>query len=378
MTNWLAGFAEWPVRRVAAPVAFAVAASAQAPAQAPAALSDSAYAQLVSALSEAPGYFDTDNLISNEDSYLHVVGTLKRLGVTGGTYIGVGPDQNFSYIAAVRPRIAFIVDIRRDNLLHHVLLKAMFALSRNRIEYLCLLFGREAPADTSGWGSRDIATLLAYIDRAPRSGAIASRVKARVLAQVRRSPVSLTAAEVATIARFHDAFVAQGPGLRFNTLGRAPQPYYPDYRRLLTETDLTGRQSGFLAHEADFRVVKSLQDRNLVVPVVGDFGGAVALPRIGAWMREHGEALSAFYASNVEQYLFRNGTFPRFAASVARLPRTARSVMLRSYFQGGHPQQAVGYHATQVAQSVDRFVAASAAGGFASYRDLVTRDIIRP
>src|SRR5437868_1817447 len=105
-------------------------------------LTDSAFAQLSARLSEAPGFFDTDNLISNEDSYLHVIGTLKRVGVTGGAYIGVGPDQNFSYIAAVRPRVAFIIDIRRDNLLEQLLFKSIFSLSRNRLEYLCFLFGK--------------------------------------------------------------------------------------------------------------------------------------------------------------------------------------------------------------------------------------------
>ena len=71
------------------------------------ALSDAAFAALIERLSEPGGYFDTDNLISNETSYLHVIGTLRELGVSGGAYIGVGPDQNFSYIAAIRPSIAF-------------------------------------------------------------------------------------------------------------------------------------------------------------------------------------------------------------------------------------------------------------------------------
>src|SRR5690349_9456597 len=100
--------------------------SAALRAQAPPALGDTAFAQLIASVSEAPGFFDTDNLISNEDSYLHVVGTLKRLGVTGGAYVGVGPDQNLSYIAAIHPRIAFIVDVRRENMLEHLLFKAIF------------------------------------------------------------------------------------------------------------------------------------------------------------------------------------------------------------------------------------------------------------
>jgi hypothetical protein len=357
-------------------VAFALAAPLIA--QAPRSLPDSTFARLVASLSEPSGYFDTDNLISNEDSYLHVAGTLRGLSSAGGAYIGVGPDQNFSYIAAARPRIAFIVDIRRDNLLHHLLLKSLFALSRSRVDYLCLLFGRQAPADTTGWGSRDIAALLTFIDTTRHSPDAAARTKSRVLEQVRRSPVPLSAADLATIARFHDTFITQGLALRFSSLGRAPQAYYPNYRRLLTETDLTGRQANFLAHEADFQFVRSLQLRNLIVPVVGDLGGGTAFPAVAAWLRASRESVTVLYTSNVEQYLFRDGTFGTFASTVARLPRTERSVMVRSYFQGGHPRQIAGYHATQVAQSMDTFAAVVAGRGFMSYRELVMWDFVRP
>src|SRR6185436_10490465 len=210
-------------------------------------------------VSEPPGYFDTDNLISNEDSYLHVVGTLNRIK-DAGAYLGVGPDQNFSYIAALKPRVAFIIDIRRDNLLEHLLFKSIFALSRNRLEYLCLLCGRTAPADTTGWGALDIAGLLSYTDTARRDAA----AQANVLEHAKRRSVQLSAKDVETIGRFHAAFVAQGPTLRFNTHGRPPQWYDPDLRQLLRETDRSGRQSSYLAHEADFQFVKSLAERNRV------------------------------------------------------------------------------------------------------------------
>jgi hypothetical protein len=111
-----------------------------------------------------------------------------------------------------------------------------------------------------------------------------------------------------------------------------------------------------------------------VVPVVGNFGGDKALRAIAAWLREHRETVSAFYTSNVEQYLFRDGLFGRFSASVAQLPRDAHSVMLRSYFLAFHPQNVPGYHATQIVQYMDRFVA----GGFQSYYELATRDVIDP
>src|SRR6187401_1759365 len=96
----------------------------------------SPFATQIAALSEPAGYFDTDNLISNERSYLQVVQDLHKRQVHGGAYIGVGPDQNFSYIAEIRPSIAYMVDVRRDNLLLHLLFKALFAASRTRIEYL--------------------------------------------------------------------------------------------------------------------------------------------------------------------------------------------------------------------------------------------------
>src|SRR5689334_13818903 len=92
----------------------------------------SAFAARIERLSEPAGEFDTDNLISNEQSYLDIVPALKAPGMSGGVYIGVGPDQNFSYIAALRPSIAFIIDIRRDNLLLHLLFKALFTEARNR------------------------------------------------------------------------------------------------------------------------------------------------------------------------------------------------------------------------------------------------------
>jgi hypothetical protein len=92
------------------------------------------------------------------------MGKLRKLNVAGGAYVGVGPDQNFSYIAQVRPRIAFIVDIRRDNQLQHLFFKALFALANNRAEYLCLLFGKPLVMDAGKW---NITQIVEYLDKAP-------------------------------------------------------------------------------------------------------------------------------------------------------------------------------------------------------------------
>src|SRR5216683_2127759 len=105
------------------------------------------FSRLFRELSEEGGYFRSDNFTSNETSYLHVVDKLRELGATGGAYIGVGPEQNFTYIAKVRPRIAFILDIRRQALIQHLMFKAIFHLASNRTQYLSLLLSKPLPKD---------------------------------------------------------------------------------------------------------------------------------------------------------------------------------------------------------------------------------------
>ncbi len=123
--------------------------------------------------------------------------------------------------------------------------------------------------------------------------------------------------------------------------------------------------------------MKSLEGRNLIVPVVGNLAGDHALREIGKVMTERGETLSALYVSNVEFYLMREGSFDAFAASVRTLPHDSRSVIIRSYFGGGfygsHPQSVPGYFSTQLLQTVDSFVSESAKGGYATYMDLVSK-----
>ena len=115
----------------------------------PARLDDAEFWQLISRFSEPDGFFNSDNLISNEDTYQHVIPELVRIVKPGGVYLGVGPDQNFTYIAAVAPRMVFIPDVRRGNMLVHLMYKAIFELSANRVEFLSRLFSRAVPAGTS-------------------------------------------------------------------------------------------------------------------------------------------------------------------------------------------------------------------------------------
>jgi hypothetical protein len=331
----------------------------------------SAFAARIAQLSEPAGYFDTDNLISNERSYLHVVPALTAPGLSGGAYIGVGPDQNFSYIAHVRPSVAFIVDIRRDNLLLHLLFKALFAEAPTRVEYLSLLFGRAPPADVKNWTAASVARLAARIDAAPAAERRAD-ADARLDADIAGFGVPLAKADVATIHRFHQTFVDAGLSLKFESRGRGPRGYYPTYRELLTETDLEGHQRSYLAAEGDYAFVRSLEQRDLVVPVVGNLAGRSALRNIGALMKARGVSLSAFYTSNVEFYLFGEGSFPTFVENLRAIPHSPKSLIIRSMFDGFAFAAQPGYYSVSATQPVDDLLQRYGAGRIAGYRDLVT------
>ena len=293
------------------------------------------FAAQIASLSEAGGYFDTDNLISNERSYLEVLPELDRLSVRGGAYVGVGPDQNFSYIAHVRPSIAFILDIRRDNLLLHLLFKALFEEAHTRVEYLALLFARPVPPDLDSWRQVPVARLIEYVTRSSVVPKSVDELRARLDTVVKGFGVPLTSDDMATIDRFHRRFIEDGLRLKFQSAGRLPQYYYPTYEELLLETDGKGHQGNYLASEDDFQFVKSLQGHDRIVPVVGNLSGPSALASIGRAILDKGETLSAFYASNVDFYLQREGSYQRFVSNLGRLPHTNRSVIIRSIFDRG-------------------------------------------
>lgn len=334
---------------------------------------DTTFAGTVARLSEPAGYFDSDNLISNETSYLHAVTHLQTIGVHGGAYIGVGPDQNFSYIAVIRPTVAFMIDIRRDNLLMHLMFKALFQRSRNRLEYLSRWTGRLVPPDVREWDGASIDSILAYVDSLPIDPTGAETDS--MIRTVRQYGIPLVAVDTSTLRRFHNEFILQGLDLKFNSSGRAPRFYYPTLRELILQRDLEGYRMSYLATEERWRFVKDLEARDRIIPVTGDLAGAKAFPAIAREISALKEHVSALYVSNVEMYIWRDGSFRTFAANAARLPRDERSVIIRSFFGGGfgqsHPLNKPDHVSTQLVQTLDDFARREAAG-WQSYWELVT------
>src|SRR4051812_12859278 len=100
---------------------------AMAPSNAlPQRLSSAEYWKLLTDISEPGGYFRIeDNFTSNEMEVGQLFTMLRAANVGGDVYMGVGPEQNFTYIASIRPKMAFIVDIRRQAVMQHLMYKAM-------------------------------------------------------------------------------------------------------------------------------------------------------------------------------------------------------------------------------------------------------------
>jgi hypothetical protein len=333
--------------------------------------SGSVFASRIEQFSEPGGYFDTDNLISNEQSYLHPLDQLRQRGVSGGVYIGVGPDQNFSYIAQIRPSMAFIVDIRRDNMLLHLLFKAVFKVSRNRADYLSVLFGRPPPTGAGEWRTAGLRRLVQYFETAQPTPVFVAATRRRVDAAIAACGVPLSPADRETIDRFHRTFIESGLALRFQSTGRPPRSYYPTYRDLLLEKDLSGHEGHYLTSDESFQFVKSLQARDLVIPVVGNLAGDRALVGIGTFMTARGDRLSVFYVSNVEQYLSQDGVFARFIANLTKLPHGDRGVIIRSVFGRTTAQSVPGYYSTSLVQPIDQLLAGYDSGRFPTYWSLI-------
>ena len=281
----------------------------------PGQLNDRELWELTTALSEPAGAFTiSDNLVSNEPHFAEAV---RRLAPKGGVYVGVGPEQNFSYIARLRPAMAFIVDIRRENLDLHLLYKALFELSSDRTDFVSLLFSRPRPATVTATATVD--DLFRTCAKVPSSAEQYARPAALVrerLTTTRKFP--LLPADLEWIDRAFTAFYRDGPDINYYG-SRDVDAVRPPYRELMTKKDLSGQYRSFLASEESFTVVKELHARNLIVPVVGDFAGPDAFRRIGNYVRTHNSRVWAVYGSNVGVYLTNQQT-RAFCRNLALLP----------------------------------------------------------
>ncbi|HEX6463183.1 MAG TPA: hypothetical protein VFZ98_01965 [Vicinamibacterales bacterium] len=301
----------------------------------PATLTDREFWALTQQLSEPNGYFvsrsgSPDNLLSNELQISTVVSALAGQVPPSGVYLGVGPEQNFTYIAAIKPRIAFITDIRRGNLDLHLVYKALFEMSANRGELVARLFSRK-PTQALPRTFSAAQLMTAYASGTPVDEATyVGNLKAIIDLLTNKHGFALTADDRANIEHAYRAFYRFGPAIDYTSSINDRTGRFANYAALMASVDSgSGEERGFLATDENFALVKTMESRNLIVPVVGDFAGPTALRSIGAWLKARGATVSAFYVSNVEQYLRQKGVWPAFCANVATLPLDRSSIFIR-------------------------------------------------
>ncbi|MDI1475095.1 hypothetical protein [Polyangium sp. y55x31] len=342
----------------AAPSASAAArASAVVSASAPAAPAYGPFGELVRSLSEPGGDFISDNLISNETSYLQTADALAARPA-GGVYIGVGPEQNFTYLALTRPRLAFIVDIRRDNLLQHLYYRFLFEEAESRSHFLALLVGRPYDAATAPPADADIDAVLKHAEsKAPDPKLFATTVDRAMKRMQETYGVTLTDKDKRSLARMTQVFFDKQIDLRFELKENSGRKY-PSLRELLGGADPAGKKRGFLATDAAFRFVQAMEREGRVVPIVGDFAGDGAFPAIAAFLQKNDLRVSTFYVSNVEQYLLEPPTWTKWIRNVAALPRMDDAIFVRCYLDQGqkHPKQMEGHRTATVHAKIGDFV----------------------
>ncbi len=364
----------------------------------PARLADSTFWRLVQEYSEPAGTFRSENLVSNETSLQWVIPELTRRIAPGGVYLGVAPDQNFTFITALRPSIAFIVDIRHQNAMQHLMYKALIETSPTRADFLAGLFAR---APLAGVDSASSAAQL--LDALATQPADSARYRANLAMitdrLVRVHGFALSDTERVSLGCVYGAFFSQGPELTYSYSSecRNPGDYgytgmprgggyrggfrMPTYRAMITETDSAGVAWSYLGSEQRYRVLRDMEQRNLIVPLTGNFAGPKTVRAVGQWAVAHGTRVTTFYVSNVEQYLFQQGDEARrFYENVATLPVDSTSTFIRSVgggrFMGAdsaltlRPQSRAG-RSLELTSSIQETLRAFAEGRLNSWLDVI-------
>lgn len=346
----------------------------------PGQITDDAFWKFIDSSSEPSGVFQSENFLSNETGFQIVIPALQEKTKPGGVYMGVGPEQNFTYITGIHPKIAFIIDIRRQNMLEHMVYKAAFEMSSNRADFLARMFARKRPAGLSEKSTVD-ELFAAYLAAQPLDNTAFEKSLQEIKdLLVKKHKFGLSNEDLDNVGHVYEVFHEFGPDINYNSgafRGRGGGGM-PNYAELMTAADGMGKERGYLASEENFNFIRDLENKNLIVPLTGDFGGRKAIRSVGQYLKDHGATVTAFYTSNVEQYLFQgngnqNGGWTNFYDNVATLPLDATSTFIRS--AGGGARRGIGgggggMRAPNVLASMQETILAVKTGSIQSYNDI--------
>jgi hypothetical protein len=333
------------------------------------------FSRIIQDSSESDGFFRMDVFVSNEITYLAVADKLRELGASGGAFIGVGPEQNFSYIAKIRPQIAFLVDIRRQAMIQHLMYKAIFQIADDRAQFLSCLLSKPMTGEKAPGRDATLPQYMEYFNQTPASALLYAANLARIGKLIREDFLfPMTERDQSSLEYVYSTFRSQGL-----TISSSNRPYggrFPTLQDIIEQPDSSGKPGNFLAAEQDFSFVRDLHRKNRIIPIVGDFAGPKALKAVGEYLRKNSLTVTAFYTSNVEQYLFQNSQFGAFAANVKTLPITADSLFIRAVMRQPPVVQIPGGRSATLLQKISVFLKDFEDGLYADYYQLATTHYI--
>ena len=292
----------------------------------PSRYTDAEFWRMVTDFSEPGGDYQYENFVSNEISYQEVLPELSRLAKPGGVYLGVASEQNFTYIDVVRPKVAFIFDVRRQNTLQLLMYKALFEMADNRPDFVSLLFSRKRPAGLDATSSAG-ALFQAFAEAKPDPLLYAATLKAIKDRLIRQHRFALSADDERKIEYIFNVFFRGGPRMDYGFASTAPNPYVPSYHMLAVSTDSHGRNWVYLYREDSYKHIRDMQQKNLIVPLVGDFTGVKAIRTVAQYVKDHSSTVSVFYISNVEDYI--QSKWSGYLANLAALPSDSSTLLIR-------------------------------------------------
>jgi len=331
--------------------------------------------------------------------------------------------------------MAFIVDIRRENMILHLFYKALFALSDDRAEFLSRMLCKPLNRDLSylvrlfrgepAWSQPDsessVTDLIAYFEEVDPEIELFERNLLDIKSRLKTYGINMMN-DMETVEVIYQAFFDRQLDIRYDMDAPGDSTYgLPNLRELILATTIDGENANFLANERAFAAIKNLHEKNLIIPLVGDFAGKKALRGISDYVRSHDATITIFYVSNVEQYLTTatyyevprstgsdefdlsryisdpssseeqesNGrpvtTFSRYFDNVSSMPTDESSLFIRSYANDNiinmmsHPRRVGNLPFTSFVQSIARFtenVSWRSLKDYDGYLRLVTHGII--
>jgi hypothetical protein len=202
-------------------------------------------------------------------------------------------------------------------------------MTADRADFVAKLFSRRRPAQLSTDAS--VGDIFQAFASVPADPELAEQHLKNILAHLKTTHrFALSDDDEKRIREMYLMFVGEGV-TRFRFSQESP-----GYTRLMIATDANGRNWSYLASQENYDRVRTMHQKNLIVPLVGDFAGPKAVRMAGQYLRDHGAVVNVFYISNVEDYIHPQAlqrvpqsVWDAYAANIASLPTDSSSLFVR-------------------------------------------------